>query len=304
MTYICYQEKRFNAKSQQTIETANEIIREYQGQGYTLTLRQLYYQFVSRNLIENTERSYKALGAVINDARIAGEISWNAIEDRARESHIPFINENMQEAFNAIEYGYAVDVWARQPVYLEVWVEKEALGNVVERPCNRFRVPHMACKGYLSASQAWRAGQRFEEARDRGQKCVLIHLGDHDPSGIDMTRDNGERLEMFSRGGVTVERIALNMDQVNRYNPPPNPAKITDTRAQGYIQKFGNKSWELDALEPSVIDQMIVKTIQKHMNTKLWNEALKEEEEARAHLKRYYDEFEFVDAYMKDNNHE
>jgi hypothetical protein len=304
MTYICYLEKKFNAKSQQTIETENEIIAEYRGQGYTLTLRQLYYQFVSRNLIENTEKSYKALGSVINDARIAGEISWDAIEDRARESHIPFTNEDMQDVFSGIEYGFAVDVWARQPHYLEVWVEKEALGNVVERPCNRFRVPHMACKGYLSASQAWRAGQRFEAARERGQKCVLIHLGDHDPSGIDMTRDNGERLELFSRGDVKVERIALNMDQVNRYKPPPNPAKITDTRSDGYIRKYGDKSWELDALEPRVIDQLVANKIKEYMNDDLWNEAQKEEEDVRAHLKRYYEEFEHIDAYVKDNLHD
>jgi hypothetical protein len=304
MTYICYQEKRFNAKSQQTIETADTIIGEYQRQGYTLTLRQLYYQFVSRNLIENTEKSYKALGAVINDARVAGLLPWNGIEDRARESHIPYTNEDMQEVFNGLDSFYSVDIWARQPTYLEVWVEKEALGNVVERPCNSLRVPHMACKGYLSASQAWRAGQRFERARDRGQRCVLIHLGDHDPSGIDMTRDNGERLELFSRGDIKVERIALNMDQVQRYSPPPNPAKITDTRAQGYIKKFGNKSWELDALEPSVIDRMLSDAIRRYLVKGPWDEAVQEEQAARDHLKRYYDEFEHIDAYVRDNLHD
>lgn len=304
MTYICYQEKKFNTKSLSTIETAEQIIGEYQNQGYTLTLRQLYYQFVSRNLIENTEKSYKALGAVINDARVAGLLPWNGIEDRARESHIPYTNEDMQEVFRGLETFYSVDMWERQPTYVEVWVEKEALGGIVARPCNTFRVPYMACKGYLSASQAWRAGQRFERARDRGQDCVLIHLGDHDPSGIDMTRDNGDRLELFSRGDVKVERIALNMDQVRQYNPPPNPAKITDTRAKAYIRDYGNKSWELDALEPSVIDRLLTTSIRKYIDKKVWDSAVKEENEARAHLTRYHDEFEHIDAYVKDNAHD
>lgn len=100
------------------------------------------------------------------------------------------------------------------------------------------------------------AAKRFEGYVYQGISPVIIHLGDHDPSGIDMTRDIIDRMDIFE-AGVGVERIALNMDQIELYNPPKNPAKLSDTRAKGYIEKFGSSSYELDALEPRVIRDLI-----------------------------------------------
>lgn len=300
MRYIEFESKRFNGKSEETIEQADAIIQEYIRKGYTLTLRQLYYQFVARGLIENTERSYKNLGNLVTDARVAGRLPWDGIEDRAREFQAQYSQEDMQECFAHIERRYAVDMWARQAYYVEAWIEKEALSNVLERPCNRFRVPYMSCKGYLSASAAWRAGERFEAAAASGRQCVLIHLGDHDPSGIDMTRDNDVRLSLFARSaGIDVRRIALNMDQVRQFNPPPNPAKITDTRAADYIAKHGNESWELDALEPEVIDRLVTSEIRKLINADAWNASIDEENEKRAFLKRFYTEFEDIKEFLE-----
>lgn len=299
MRYIAFIDKSFNGKSQETIGQADDIIKEYVAKGYTLTLRQLYYQFVARGLIENTERSYKNLGNIVNDARYAGLLPWDGIEDRGREYNGTYCNEDMQECFENIAHHYAVDLWERQPYYVEAWIEKEALSNVLSRPCGRFRVPYMSCKGYLSASAAWRAGERFEEAAENGKKCVLIHLGDHDPSGLDMTRDNGARLALLSRQpNIKIRRVALNMNQVRQYSPPPNPTKISDSRATDYIKKFGNSSWELDALEPEVIADLVTKEIRSLIDMDIWNESLSEEEEKRVFLKRFYDEFESIEEFL------
>jgi len=288
MRYIEFESKRFSDKSQETITQADSIINEYADKGYILTLRQLYYQFVARGLIENTERSYKNLGSLVTDARMAGLLPWDGIEDRAREHNSWLINEDMQSIFEDLHGRYAVDMWANQPYYVEVWVEKEALGNVVERPCQQYRVPYMACKGYLSASQAWRAGERFEEAIERGQQPVMIHLGDHDPSGIDMTRDNEDRLGIFSRSSVEVRRIALTMNQIRQYNPPPNPAKMTDTRATDYVSRYGTESWELDALRPEVIDQLIRDEITSLIDDKEWDKSVKAERKNRTMLRKLH----------------
>jgi hypothetical protein len=287
MRYIEFEAKTFTNKSQTMIGTVDKIIREYAKQGYVLTLRQIYYQLVARAVIENSERSYKNLGNLVNDARIGGLLPWDMIEDRAREHNDVWTNEDRQWAAGNIAEFYKVDFWARQDYYVEVWVEKEALGNVIERPCDEYHVPHMSCRGYLSASQAWRAGERYEKAAGQGRKGVLIHLGDHDPSGIDMTRDNDVRLDLFSnQSNIDVRRIALNIGQVRVYNPPPNPAKITDSRSTGYIQKFGESSWELDALEPQVIHDLIVTELTGMIDQERWDEARAEEEENQAFLKR------------------
>lgn len=270
------------------IERANEIIEEYRRQGFTLTLRQLYYQHVARGLIENTERSYKNLGNLINDGRMAGLIDWFAIEDRGRGTSSVYVQEDEQDCLRGLEYHYALNFWERQETHVEVWVEKEALASVIQRTADKYKVPWLACKGYLSASEAWRSGQRFEEAEDKGFRTVIIHLGDHDPSGIDMSRDNRDRVQLFGGANVELKRIALNMDQVDQYSPPPNPTKVTDSRAADYIARFGRTCWELDALEPRVLDRLISAELDALIDRDIWDETTRQQQEGREALAKLY----------------
>ncbi len=253
---ICYVSKRFTARSQELIEWANEIIEEYAEQGFDLTLRQLYYQFVARDLLDNTDREYKRLGSVVSDARLAGLIDWNAIKDRTRKLEELSHWDSPEEIIVGAMQSYRRDHWANQKYRPEVFIEKDALIGVIADICKELDVPYFSCRGYTSQSAMWAAGQRIIEHTDNGQTPIILHLGDHDPSGIDMTRDNRDRLEMFT-GGVEVRRLALNMDQVNQYGPPPNPAKTTDSRFAAYIELYGGDSWELDALNPSVMADII-----------------------------------------------
>lgn len=293
---IFYKDWSPRSATLELVETANKIIGEYQRSGYVLTLRQLYYQFVARDIIENSERSYKNLGSVITNARMAGLISWEAIEDRNREHRTFWFDEDILNPVRDLPRYIRFDRWLRQDFYVEVWVEKEALGNVVSRACDPYLVPHMSCKGYLSASEAWRAGVRFSQKLEQGHQCILIHLGDHDPSGIDMTRDNRERLDLFTRlpGGVDVRRIALNMNQVDKYSPPPNPAKITDSRAKGYIREFGRTSWELDALEPQILERMIQTEIRSYIDFDVWEEVGQMQEQQREILANIHERWDQI----------
>ena len=104
-----------------------------------------------------------------------------------------------------------------------------------------------------------------------------------------MTRDNGERLELYSRQGVEVRRIALNMDQIEQYDPPPNPVKGSDSRWRKYAEEHGNNSWELDALEPKVLDDLIQDAITTHVDMDKWDEAVREEDEKRADLAKLHE---------------
>lgn len=267
MTCELFIEKNFQRKTLAIIATADEIIREYRAQGFILTLRQLYYQFVARDLLTNTEQSYNRLGSIVNDARLAGLLDWDAIEDRTRNLDKNLHLDSPAHAVNVIRDQYGIDMWANQDVRCEVWIEKEALAGVIEAVCRELDCPFFACRGYVSQSEQWRAGVRFR----RDQTTVVIHLGDHDPSGIDMTRDNLDRLRMFAGyHNVIVNRIALNMDQIDEYDPPPNPAKITDSRFDEYERLYGDQSWELDALEPSVITALIRAEVDKHRDPDLW----------------------------------
>jgi len=265
------------------IAQANKIINEYQAQGFNLTLRQLYYQFVARGLIANRVTEYKRLGSVINDARLAGEVDWEAIEDRTREVRTNPHWDSPSDLINAAARQYLNNRWDTQPYYVEVWIEKDALVGVFERACTQLDVPLLSCRGYTSQSEMWRAGQRLIEKSDEGKEIVVLHFGDHDPSGIDMTRDITDRLELFG-ANLDMRRLALNYDQVKKYNPPENPAKETDSRYIGYMSKYGDKSYELDALEPTVLAKLVTREVQSLIDDDAWEEATERQEQGRKEL--------------------
>lgn len=255
MPKIKYKDINFRSESLRLISLVNSVIDEYDNQGYDLTLRQVYYQLVARGYIPNNERSYKNVGNLINDARLAGLIDWCAIQDRTRRVRQKPHWEMPPEIMETMTSMYAVDTRATQSIYTEVWVEKDALIGIVESISRRLDVPCFSCRGYVSASEMWGAARRFIN-QDHRERRVILHLGDHDPSGKDMTRDIEERLELFG-ADVEVKRIALNYDQIEQYAPPPNPTKLSDSRASTYIERYGYQCWELDALEPRTLTNLI-----------------------------------------------
>ena len=292
--------KNFGADALQMIETINGILDDYAGQGYDLSLRQLYYQLVSRNLIENTEKSYKNIGCLVSDARLAGLIDWDMIKDRGREMLSNPHWDDPADFIKSVAPQFRFDLWADQKAYVEVMVEKQALEGVLQPVCRSFDIPFTANKGYSSSSAMYEASKRFLSRAEKGKQLYVIYLGDHDPSGIDMTRDVSDRLDLFLKTSldrtdeigpnelpiITVKRVALNMAQVRELNPPENPAKITDSRADGYIRRFGASSWELDAIEPRQLAQLVTAAITSLMDAPLFQRNQKKMEKGRKALSK------------------
>jgi hypothetical protein len=288
----------FRPPALKMIQQANEILDEYAEQGLVLSLRQLYYQFVSKDWLANNIKNYSKLGDVISDARMAGLIDWEMLEDRGRFERKDPAWSSPQGILDAVSTQYKEDLWIGQPHRVQVWVEKDALTGVIDAVCKEYRVPYIACRGYTSQSMAYNAGKEFSRMIRRGIKPIVLHLGDHDPSGIDMTRDNEERLALFAGDSVTVKRLALNFNQVQQYNPPPNPAKDSDSRSPAYKEKYGEESWELDALNPRVIASLIRDEVKSLLDTDAWSQTLKKEESNRQVLaamsERWADVKEFL----------
>lgn len=276
--------KNFRQDRLQLIDTCNAIIDEYLAQGLRLTLRQIYYQLVSRNIIPNQERAYKNTGNLLSDARLAGLVDWDAIEDRIRVPRKPNEFAGLGELVGAALYSYRLPRWNGQDCYVELWVEKDAISGVMAPLANQYHVTLMVNRGYSSQSAMYEAAERFKDHSD--QDCVLLYLGDHDPSGEDMVRDIQDRLDMFG-ASVEVTKIALTMEQVEQYNPPPNPAKLTDSRAQGYIDKHGASSWEVDALPPEVLHQLVEEAILEHLDSERMDTIKAQEEVDKAKLRSF-----------------
>jgi hypothetical protein len=302
-------DKRFGSEAMAMIRTINGILENYEAQGFDLSLRQLYYQLVAKALIENTERSYKNIGNLVSDARLAGLIDWDMIKDRGREMVKNPHWENPRQFLENVAPQFRFNLWHDQDVYVEVMVEKQALEGVLEPVCRSLDVPFTANKGYSSSSAMYEASKRFLRAAEDGKECYVVYLGDHDPSGIDMSRDVEERLDLFVKtsmgrqdeigpnepSAVTMKRVALNIDQVRELNPPENPAKITDSRADGYIRRFGTSSWELDAIEPRQLAQIVTDAVQEIMDVDAF-EANREKME-----KNREDLLKFAKKFFKDN---
>lgn len=297
----------------------NSIIREYQSAGYKLTLRQLYYQLVSRDVIPNKVSEYAKLSNLLKEGRMSGEVDWSAIEDRLRRPEKPATWDDPKQVLRAAMYSFKSDYMKNQPNYLETWVEKDALSGVLSRVTEQYHVPIMVNRGYSSVSAMYEAYNRFKDAIANDKKVIILYLGDFDPSGVDMIRDirsrileflhncsslrshyfdvltdrdsedydpnkdpendhsfdeflenyeEAEGVEYYERGfyawieyNFRIEGIALTREQINKYNPPRNPAKITDPRAAKFIAEHGSSSWEVDALKPEVLHSLLDENI-------------------------------------------
>jgi hypothetical protein len=285
-----YVETKFRPDSLVMIAKIEQIMREYVADGYMLTVRQLYYQLVARDIIPNTERSYKNTVRLVNEARLAGLLDWDAIEDRTRGFLKRPSWKSGKEILESCAAQFHMDMRHEQPCRLFCIVEKEALAGVLQRVCSKYDIPLLAARGYPSASVL----REFAKAElmSSTQRILILHLGDHDPSGIDMSRDLEERLRLLSRrSAFELIRVALTMDQIEDQGPPPNPAKTTDSRFAEYEALYGYESWELDALQPRFLTRLVEEHVLEVLDEGLWNARQGEINEIRRRIYEVAEQF-------------
>lgn len=284
---------------------AREVAEDYQAQGYSLTLRQLYYQLVAKGLVPNSQKSYNRLGSTLSTARLKGTFDMDLIVDRGRSAGASKQHEAKVDVEVALDeassyiasiprWTVSIDRWFGQPYYVSVWVEKDALSGVFEKPCKDLGVGFFACKGYPSHSALWEWLKGLEAAYaesgvlledDDGweeevphiEEAVVLYFGDHDPDGWQIPRSAEEAINTFIEvqgldvPPVRFERVALNMDQIRRYNPPPFAAKMSSSRFASYYKEHRTqKAWELDALSPAVLDRLIRDEVGNLFDPAIW----------------------------------
>ena len=288
--------------------TANElythissIVNAYMEQGIKLSNRQLYYRLVGKDLIPNYIEIYKRLCKFLTDLKYGGYIDWDAIEDRGRVPTIKPQWDSVQDLIDSEVSQYRLPRWSDQEYYVEVYCEKQALESVLKPITDKYHTYFGYNKGYTSSSTMYDTAIRVNKQIEEGKTVVLLYLGDHDPSGLDMVRDVEERIGEFLKvwryganykedtpmhmildwleENFIVEPIALTEKQIEKYNPPPNPAKITDPRAKEYIAKHGSISWELDSLEPKVLMDITEKKILEYMDIDKYDAWIEQESE-------------------------
>jgi hypothetical protein len=318
-----YIDKKLPASYMPIITDANRILSHYAARRFDITLRGLYYQFIAQDLLpaswideeynrknglpadtKNTLKNYKRLGAIIADARMAGLIDWSYLKDTGRNTEQNFHWDNYEDEspgdiIRGNANGFYLHKWSNSPYHVEVMVEKDAIEGVIKPVCQRLDVPFTSNRGYSSITAQRDSGLRLREAMDEGKDVVVLYVGDHDPSGLDMTRELQYKLELFSEGSITFKRLALNMDQIEEYSPPPNPAKTTDSRAASYIEQHGDDSWEVDALDPQIMADLVEAAISEYVDPALLAVITQQEADYKSKMLRIA---ERVDAMMESDD--
>jgi len=262
----------------------NESLTIFQQYNVAMTLRQLFYRLVSKHVFPNNLNSYKKLSKMLVKARERGEVPDHYLEDRTRttiggdsgfDTAADFIDAYTRWFKNSWE-RFSMPLWDNQPKRIEVWVEKDALSRLCSSASEEYNVITCPSKGYSSYSYVKKAVARINSDYE-DKPVTILYFGDYDPSGVDIERDLGARLDRYGANNAEVHRIALTLDQIQQYHLPPFPAKTSDPRLAKFIADTGGSdAVELDALEPNVLTDLIIDAIQKYMDKSLWDERLRE----------------------------
>lgn len=233
-------------KTVELIRSAHHVLEEY----HPMTLRQVFYRLVSLQVLKNTYGRYKALSRALVTARQEGMIPWDWIEDRLREPRQVAMWDDLSDFAEAAARAYRRDVWATQPRYLEVRLKKDALSGIFGQVLKRYGVTLNVGRGYDSWTSIHVAARRLDD------HTTVLYFGDFDPSGEDMVRSLAERLAFFGCCPEIV-KVALNLEDIERYDLPPDFTKASNSRRDAFVAKYGDVAVELDALPPNVLAQRL-----------------------------------------------
>lgn len=285
------------------MEKVKDILVYFDGEEIKPTLRAVFYRLVAINALPNTESMYQSLSQHFVKARKAGEIPFDALIDNARRSIENFGDTHLKNKdVESADAGYTQRIqkltldsviedyfnyenlvltlpedgyWAKQPIIPEVWIEKDAIGGIIERWTSKLHTSIRINRGYPSWSFLYTSIQSLKKVLESHDKVSVLYIGDLDPSGLDMDRFLKETIEYFGMDKrIQFKRLALTEDQVVLHDLPPKP---TDTKTLEKLERDPrNKKYdsgyfvEVDAfisLAPKSFKALIQTEIQKYHNS-------------------------------------
>jgi hypothetical protein len=245
------------AKTQAMLDAAIEVLSET----HPMTVRQVYYQLVARQVVKNEMSRYKAVSDLLVSARKEGSVPWEWIEDRLRRPRHVSMWNGLADFANAVRTSYRRNVWATQPGYVECWLEKDALSGIFEDLLTDYGVTLNVGRGFDGWDSIHNGGQRYQ----REQPVTVLYFGDFDPSGEDMVRSLRARLAELGAEPEII-KCALTYDDIQHYALPPDFTKKTDSRALKFVEKWGDVSVELDALPTTVLQERLRAEVEERMD--------------------------------------
>ncbi len=262
--------KKGRELTKQIIEESKKIIAE---SNTVLTIRSIHYQLFSKHIIPNTITAYKNVDRILVKARKEGVVDDSKIVDSSKPSTFWQTYLDLSYFKAKVPSLYHKDYWWEQPNRVEVWCEKDTLSGLLLPICARYQVPLVVGRGYQSLTHKKNAEIRFENST---QDYIVLYLGDFDASGLDISRDLEEHLGY----ACEYKRIGLTLEQVTKNKLSPVLTKKSDSKAAGFVAKYGHNAAELDALPPKKLEELVITEIEKCINRRLWDKDKSKKEES------------------------
>lgn len=272
---------RRRRRTKAEIEALRDHIYEVARADHPVSIRQVFYRLVSLGVIEKSEGEYSAtVGRLCVEMRKSGDLPWDWVADNTRWMRKPETFDSLEDALDVTARTYRRSLWTTSNGYVEVWLEKEALSGVLYPVTEAWDVSLMVTRGYPSLTFLHAAAEAFPHDRP----TFIYYFGDHDPSGIDISRHTEAQLREFYtrhlldagpdgesdadlgsrllRAGLRFERVAVTPQQIEEMQLPTRPTKRTDSRAKGW----DGGSVEVDAIPPATLRRICEELIVAHVD--------------------------------------
>jgi hypothetical protein len=275
--------KKRPRRTKAEIEAIKQAIHEALSEYHPMTVRQLFYQLVSRGVIAKTEDQYSnTVIRLLSDMRRSGEVPYGYISDNTRWMRKPTTYSTLESMLRRSMQTYRRAIWDDQDAYVEIWLEKDALAGVLMEATQPWDVPLMVTRGYPSLTYIYEAA---EQIICKDKPTYLYYFGDYDPTGIDIPRHVEETLkEMAPDADIYFERVAVNPDQILLYNLPTRPTKKGDSRGRD----FEGESVEVDAIPPETLVEIAEQCIYQHVDDEIYEKTLQIEAMEKDTLRNIY----------------
>lgn len=269
----------------QSLELLDQVQKIIASYDFALTLRQIYYQLVAKQIIPNKQSYYHKLSRLCVMGRDEEILSEEGFADRLREIDKLSSWLDLNNFMDTVKNSYCKDKWQNQDSYLEIWTEKDALRSVITGITYKYDVILMVARGQLSRTEIYRTAKRYKAQSDK--KCYLYYCGDFDPSGLSIYNSIKERLDNFGIF-INYERIALTEEQIKKYKLPSDPAKQSDPNYNKFVNLYGSDMVvELDSLPPDVLRNIIEYCILINIDMSLLAQVQEKERTEKVSLNKF-----------------
>jgi len=253
----------FARRSLELIEAMHTITEAAQ----PITGRGVGYKLFTAGLIASMARKeMQRVYRLLKEAREREIIPWDWIVDETRSLERVSTWSNPAEYAECVARSYRRDFWDQQPHRVQVWSEKGTVRGVLAPVLNKYAVGFNPVHGFTSATDAHNSAED-----DDGRDLIVLYVGDFDPSGMCMSeKDLPKRFGKYGGDHIKLRRIALTREQVRGLPSFPASDKRKDPRYRWFRSNYGDRCWELDAMDPNDLRDCVEREIGQLMEPVAW----------------------------------